>query len=71
HSEGGPSMFGSSLAQGAVDELCLTLAPTLEGGTARRIAASAEASPTPMQLISVLRSGEELLLRYRRARDAS
>ncbi|MGO1413913.1 MAG: pyrimidine reductase family protein [Microbacterium gubbeenense] len=71
HSEGGPSMFGSSLAQGAVDELCLTLAPTLEGGTARRIAASAEASPTPMQLVSVLRSSEELLLRYRRTREAS
>lgn len=66
HSEGGPSMFGDSLQQGVVDELCLTLAPTLEGGTARRIAASAAASPTPMRLVSVLRSDEELLLRYRR-----
>lgn len=66
HAEGGPSLFGASLEQGIVDELCLTLAPTLEGGTARRIAASATASPTPMRLVSVLRSGEELLLRYHR-----
>lgn len=67
HSEGGPSLFGTALAQGVVDELCLTLAPTLEGGTARRIAASAAASPTSMALVSALRAGDELLLRYRRA----
>jgi len=66
HSEGGPNLFGTALAQGVVDELCLTLAPTLDGGTARRIAASTEASPTPMRLVSALRAGDELLLRYRR-----
>lgn len=67
HSEGGPSLFGDALAQGVVDELCLTLAPTLEGGTARRIAASAAAAPTSMALVAALRSEDELLLRYRRA----
>lgn len=69
HSEGGPSLFGAALAAGVVDELCLTVAPTLEGGTARRIAASAAASPTPLHLRGVLRAGDELLLRYT-TRDA-
>jgi riboflavin biosynthesis pyrimidine reductase len=64
HSEGGPSLFGAALSAGVVDELCLTVAPTLEGGTARRIAADAESSPTPLRLISVMRAGDELLLRY-------
>ena len=64
HSEGGPTLFGSALGAGIVDELCMTLAPTLEGGTARRIAAAAEASPTPLELVGVLRAGDELLLRY-------
>ncbi|WP_405216927.1 pyrimidine reductase family protein [Agrococcus sp. Ld7] len=67
HAEGGPSVFGAFLAAGAVDELCLTLAPTLEGGDAGRIARSAGATPTAMALAAVLRSGDELLLRYTRA----
>jgi len=64
HSEGGPSLFGSFVADGVVDELCLTAAPTLEAGGARRISTSPEASPTGMRLVTVLRSGDELLLRY-------
>lgn len=66
HAEGGPSVFGAFLAAGAVDELCLTLAPSLEGGAAGRIARSDHATPTAMELASVLRSGDELLLRYTR-----
>lgn len=65
HAEGGPHVFGAFIDAGAVDELCLTLAPSLEAGDAGRIARSAEASPRPMQLITVLRAGDELLLRYR------
>ncbi|NUS95112.1 MAG: pyrimidine reductase family protein [Nocardia sp.] len=38
--EGGPQLFGSLAAEGAIDELCLTTAPLLVGGTARRIAVS-------------------------------
>lgn len=67
HAEGGPSLFGAFLAAGAVDELCLTLAPSLEGGDAGRIARSDRATPTGMTLRSVLRAGDELLLRYQRA----
>lgn len=64
HSEGGPTLFGSTIAAGVVDELCLTLAPSLEAGDARRISHASEAAPTGMSLAAILRSGDELLLRY-------
>lgn len=67
HSEGGPTLFGSFLAADVVDELCLTLAPTLEAGPAARIAHSPLAVPTAMELAAVLQAGDELLLRYTRA----
>jgi len=63
--EGGPSLFGSFLAADVVDELCLTVAPSLEAGDAARIAGG-EAPARDMRLASVLRSGDTLLLRYHR-----
>lgn len=63
--EGGPTFFGELLAADAVDELCLTLEPTLEAGDARRIASGA-AAPRSMRLARVLASGSTLLLRYAR-----
>lgn len=63
--EGGPRLLGSFQAAGAVDELCLTLAPVLAGGTGPRISAGApEAAAAGLQLRHVLRSGSTLLLRY-------
>lgn len=64
HCEGGPRLFGTLIQAGVVDELCLTLAPTLEAGTAGRIARSPEGNPVGMSLAAVLRAGDELLLRY-------
>jgi riboflavin biosynthesis pyrimidine reductase len=68
HSEGGPHLFGAMLAVGAVDALHLTLAPSLEVGTAGRIArpvvAEPSALPADARLASVLRAGDELLLHY-------
>lgn len=68
HSEGGPHLFGAMLAVGAVDALHLTLAPSLEVGSAGRIArtvlADAPALPAAARLSSVLRAGDELLLHY-------
>jgi riboflavin biosynthesis pyrimidine reductase len=64
--EGGPTLFGAMLAADAVDELCITIAPTLEAGDARRIA-HGETQPRGMRLAEVLRSGDTLLLRYARA----
>ena len=66
--EGGPSLFGTFLAADAVDELCITIAPSLEAGDARRIA-HGELPPRDMRLATVLRSGETLLLRYARIVD--
>lgn len=71
--EGGPRLFGSLLAAGAVDELCLTVAPRLAGPGAGRIvagppsAAAPDAGPLPARTVQVLLSDHgELLLRYAR-----
>lgn len=65
--EGGPSLFGALHAADAVDELCLTVAPLLAGGTSGRIARGPDgAPPRPMDLVGALRAGGSLLLRYRR-----
>lgn len=68
HSEGGPTLFATMIAQGVVDELCLTISPRLEGGSARRIVDAAEATPQDMALAHAL-GGDDgtLLLRYVRA----
>lgn len=63
--EGGPSLLGSFIAADAVDELCLTVSPLLEAGDAPRIA-HGDSPQRGMQLASVLRSGDTLLLRYAR-----
>ena len=65
--EGGPTLFGSLLAANAVDELFLTVSPTLEAGDAWRITAGELAAPYRLRLASVLASGSTLLLRYARA----
>lgn len=61
--EGGPRLFATLLAADAVDELCLTIAPTLEGGDAGRIAQGALPAPRPMTPSLVLLGDGELLLR--------
>lgn len=62
--EGGPSLFGALAAAGAVDELCLTLAPRLVSGAGARIA-SGPAADVAMRLAHVLRgSADEVILRY-------
>jgi riboflavin biosynthesis pyrimidine reductase len=63
--EGGPSLNGQLLAAGLVDELCLTLAPRLVGGDARRIVTgSALQTGAPWTLTSILEDEGYLLLRY-------
>lgn len=64
--EGGPTLFASLLAVDAVDELCLTVSPTLEAGEAGRIAHGGSGEAHGMRLAQVLRSGDALLLRYDR-----
>ncbi|MBH0010229.1 pyrimidine reductase family protein [Salinibacterium sp. SWN1162] len=68
HSEGGPTLFATMIAQGVVDELCLTISPRLEGGSARRIVDAAEATPQDMMLAHAFSAADgTLLLRYTRA----
>jgi riboflavin biosynthesis pyrimidine reductase len=68
HCEGGPHLFGAMVAEGTVDELCLTLSARLEGGDGQRIAvAPASATAMRMSLAHVLAAGDTLLLRYRRS----
>jgi riboflavin biosynthesis pyrimidine reductase len=64
-SEGGPMLFGAFAAAGAVDELCLTLAPKLAGPGADRIIAGLPVPLRDMALRHVLHAGTgELFLRY-------
>jgi riboflavin-specific deaminase-like protein len=68
--EGGPHLNSELLLAGLVDELFLSLSPTLAGGEessgeALRIVAGAEfESPIGLELLSVLESGSRLFLRY-------
>ena len=71
HGEGGPSLFGAFVAADAVDELCLTLSPTLTAGKASRIGHAERAVATRMRLSSALQAGDELLLRYTRTPETS
>jgi len=52
--EGGPSLLGSFVQRDMLDELCLTIAPYLVGGLARRIATG------PGQLLTRMRSAHVL-----------
>jgi riboflavin-specific deaminase-like protein len=66
--EGGPHLFGSLLAAGLVDELCLTMSPLLTGAGAGRIVAGPGLSePQPRRLVHLIESGDTLLTRYARA----
>lgn len=47
--EGGPRLFGRMIADGVVDDLCLTWAPLLAAGSADRIAHSPASAVTEMR----------------------
>jgi riboflavin biosynthesis pyrimidine reductase len=69
--EGGPHLLGTLVEGDCVDELCLTLSPVIENGTAGRIIAGGTQASRPMRLISALEAGDTLMLRYARARPPS
>ncbi|GAA1374142.1 pyrimidine reductase family protein [Streptomyces beijiangensis] len=65
--EGGPRMLGQFVLAGVLDELCLTLSPTLTSGDAQRIAGGpALAVPERFSLVSLLEEAGFLYSRYRR-----
>ncbi|MFJ3029541.1 pyrimidine reductase family protein [Curtobacterium sp. NPDC087080] len=70
HCEGGPSFLGALVAGDAVDELTLTVDPTLEGGEGPRIATGSSPELRRMRPAHVLLGdGGVLLTRWVRARD--
>lgn len=60
--EGGPQLFGELLTADVVDELCLTTAPLLVGGAARRISLSAHEFRTRMTRAHVLLDDDGTIL---------
>ena len=52
--EGGPTLFGDLSAAGLVDELCLSLSPTLAGPGAGRIISGEHADARPLALRQVI-----------------
>ena len=64
--EGGPQLNGGLLAAGLIDEFCITVSPTLLGGTGKRPVVGPDAQ-RGFRLAGVLRDADFLFLRYRRA----
>jgi riboflavin biosynthesis pyrimidine reductase len=64
--EGGPRLAGALLAGGLIDEVFLTLAPTLVGGAAVRIVHDDVEVVRDLELVELHEHEGELLLRYRR-----
>lgn len=63
--EGGPHLFGSLLAGGVVDELCLTVSPLLTGaGAGRIVAGPLLAAPAQLALAGLLEEDGALFCRY-------
>lgn len=66
--EGGPHLHGALLAADVVDDVCLTVDPSLVAGSGKRIAVSGRAVSRPMRLAHAHTADDVLLLRYVRDR---
>jgi len=62
--EGGPHLLSQVAAAGLLDELTLTVSPTLAGPGAGRIVAGAAFAARPLTLAQVLTDGGYLFCRY-------
>jgi riboflavin biosynthesis pyrimidine reductase len=70
--EGGPTLNGELAREHLLDELCVTLAPLLASGDAKRlIAGSTLAELAHLRLRSICEEDDYLFLRYRRAGTSS
>lgn len=64
--EGGPTLNGELARAGLLDEVCLTLAPLLASGDAKRILSGSTLDAlTPLRLHSIGEDDDYLFLRYR------
>ncbi len=66
--EGGPHLMRELVAQGVLDELCLTLTPTLLGGDHLRIVAGADVD-APLSLHTLIEADGSLIGRWIRASE--
>jgi riboflavin biosynthesis pyrimidine reductase len=66
--EGGPTLNGQLAAADLVDELCLTVAPRLVGGMAKRIVQGPLAGTPGLELVLLLQDEGYLFHRYVRTR---
>lgn len=65
--EGGPALLAAIAAAEVLDDLCLTVAPSLVGGHGKRIVdGPPHEPPMPMRLVHVLEEEDSLFLRYAR-----
>jgi riboflavin biosynthesis pyrimidine reductase len=62
--EGGPSLFAGLVADGLLDELCLTLSPMLAGPGPGRIVAGRNHPPARLALTALLEEDGALFHRY-------
>jgi riboflavin biosynthesis pyrimidine reductase len=68
HCEGGPRLFSTLLEANAVDELCLTISPMIQGGNSPRIDGGPLALGIALDLGHILVGEGFIILRYTRAR---
>ncbi|MEU6930965.1 pyrimidine reductase family protein [Streptomyces sp. NPDC046385] len=65
--EGGPRLLGQFVAAGVLDELCLSVSPTMTAGSAQRIAGGPSVDvPRRFAVASLLEEDGFLFTRYRR-----
>jgi riboflavin biosynthesis pyrimidine reductase len=64
--EGGPRLLGALIAEGVLDELCLTFSPLVAGGNGTKHVTEAadEVGPIPLELVRVLEDEGLLFLTY-------
>ena len=63
--EGGPTLVGSLVRSGNIDDLILVMSPRISGGDGLRAVASAGAKPRPLELVAHAADGGFAFLRYR------
>ncbi|MFT2815423.1 pyrimidine reductase family protein [Leifsonia sp. A12D58] len=66
--EGGPHLFGTLIEADCVDELCLSVSPVIEGGSAGRIARGGAQASRSMKLLQAFPARDMVFLRYARKR---
>jgi len=65
--EGGPTLLGEIASAELLDELCVTISPSIQGGDAARMITSRSAIATDLELTALLEDDSFLLSRYVRS----